>query len=184
MLIVGKETDFMRKRIFLFIILILALIFASCSNNSSQGPKENLASDTSIENSADNSTGEVLEEENDVEEETDGPSVSVSLGETGENLSLPNRYPKDVIPLLDDANIINVNDNDDAKALGIIFKTDKSFEEAIEFYNETMKEGTITVQTEKDDSYFIMGAKGDLGVIITISKYEGDKISILINITF
>lgn len=173
----------MRKRIFLFIILILALIFASCSNNSSQGPKENLASDTSIENSADNSTGEVLEE-NDVEEETDGPSVSVSLGETGENLSLPNRYPKDVIPLLDDANIINVNDNDDAKALGIIFKTDKSFEEAIEFYNETMKEGTITVQTEKDDSYFIMGAKGDLGVIITISKYEGDKISILINITF
>jgi hypothetical protein len=84
-------------------------------------------------------------------------------------LSLPDGYPKDVIPLLDDANIVNVNDARDtaSKAIGIGYTTKKGLEDAVEFYEDVMKDGTIDMKNKADDNFIILGSKGDY--VVTIS---------------
>lgn len=111
-----------------------------------------------------------------------GTDINVSLGQNGENMPLPESFPKDVLPLTEDANIINVNDNGEGNSIGIIFKTDMSFEESITYYQNIMKDGTMMMENKKADSYIFMGSKDKYGISISISKYDGDKVSILLDV--
>ncbi|HYE83175.1 MAG TPA: hypothetical protein VEG39_13550 [Clostridia bacterium] len=77
-----------------------------------------------------------------------------------------------------------MNDNKDAKAVGIIFKTGKNFDEAVAYCQDIMKSGTVTAEDKKDVSYLLMGSKDKYGILITVSKYNGENISILLNVSF
>lgn len=95
-------------------------------------------------------------------------------GKTG--MDLPEDFPKDIIPVLDDARIDHIIRNDVNKAININYNTDKSKEEAIEFYKEVMKDGKSTQEMDSDDSYIIFGVKGNYAVSITILAPQGDTI--------
>ncbi len=171
----------MKRIILLSILIFMTVFFISCSNSTTQNNNENETLQTKTAKvDGDKSAQDVIDEV----KQNSGMGINVSLGETGENLSLPESFPNDVFPLLDDASIVNVNDNKEAKAIGIVFETDKSYEEAVAFYQDIMKSGTITVEDKKDDTYILMGTKDKYGIMITISKYNGDDISVLINVSF
>jgi hypothetical protein len=170
----------MRKIMFLSLLVLMTAALISCSSGAKQVPAENAASQPAAAEAAE-STPEVdtIEEL----EHASGMEINVSMGEMGENMSLPESFPKDVLPLPEDANIVNVNDNADTKSVSIIFKTGKNFDEALAYCQDIMKDGTITVEDKKDDSYILMGSKDKYSIMITVSKYNGENISILFNVT-
>lgn len=55
-----------------------------------------------------------------------GNKVNYGTAKPGKNLSLPDEFPADILPLMDDARIDLINTNDANKAIGITFQTDKS----------------------------------------------------------
>ncbi len=170
----------MKRIMFLSIFVLIAVVLIGCSNSQKQVSTENETSQPPAAEVVESAPGEAAI--NEVEQNS-GADINVSMGETGENMSLPESFPDDVFPLPDDANIINVNENADANATSIIFKTGKNFEEAIAFCQDIMKGGTIAVEDKKDVSYFLMGDKGKYNIIITVNKYNGENISILMNVT-
>lgn len=170
----------MKKLVYLYILLLTVMILVSCSKGANQVSEEE-GSSQQTESEAFANVNENIEKEKI--EEDDEAGINISIGETGENLSLPDNFPKDVFPLPEDANIINVNTSSDNKGIGVIFKTGKSFDEAVAYCRDIMKDGTILTEDKKDDSYFLRGNKDIYSIVITISKSNGEEISILFNVT-
>ena len=169
----------MRRIMLLSILVLMAVVLISCSSGAKQVPGEKEPSQPAAVETAESTPAAVTLD--DVVKDT-GAEIDLSLGQIGENMSLPESFPKDVFPLPEDASVVNVNDND-TKGIGIIFKTGKNFDEALAYCQDIMKDGTITVENKKEDSYFLMGSKEKYGVMITVSKYNGENISILFNVT-
>lgn len=168
----------------ILIILLMGVMFAGCSSESKDSNQGNdMESNENSQNTGTNSNDSSAEIPSEVKEaeEKSGTETNVSMGQVGNNLSLPDGYPKDIIPLLDDANIVNVNDARDtiSKAIGIGYMTNKSFEDAIVFYQEVMKDGTIDMENKTDDSFVILGSKGDYVVTIGGSLTNGTVTIIL-----
>lgn len=155
----------MKKSLALFILIVFAAALIGCSGGGGQDVAEDVA----------------LQAQESLEE-AENTGIEVSLGETGENLSLPDDYPDEVFPLPEDANIVNVNADGASNAMGIIFTTGMTFDEAAEYCKDILKDGNITVEDKRDDSFILMGDKDQYGIMITISKYDGEKISILFNV--
>lgn len=165
----------MKRIMLLSIWVFMTVVLVSCSNSAGRAVNENTAPQSTADKAADSAISETGQ--------NSGVDINVSLGETGENMSLPESFPDEVLPLPDDANIINVNDNKDTKAISITFKTGKNFEEAIAFYQDIMKNGTIHMEDKKDESYLLMGSKDKYNIVITVSKYNGENISVLLNVS-
>lgn len=180
----------MRKIIILSMLVLMAIVLISCSGGDKQvsredGPSQPAATEATENTATENTDADESAEEDATEEieEDSGTEINVSLGVTGQNMSLPDSFPKEVFPLPEDANIINVNENADNKNIGIIFTTGKNFDEAVAYCQDIMKDGTITVEDKKDDSYILMGSKDKYSIMISVSKYNGENISILFNVT-
>lgn len=58
------------------------------------------------------------------------------LGEFGTNLSIPDSFPTDDIPVLPDANIINAYEDDDKSNARITYGTGKPYDEVVKFYED------------------------------------------------
>lgn len=109
--------------------------------------------------------------------------INYGTAKPGQNLSLPDEFPVDVLPLLDDARINFVNTNDANQAIGITFLTDKSFDEAVEFYQKVMQDGKVTMESKQDNSYILIGSKGSYAVSISITYQTGEKVFVLLDVT-
>jgi len=169
----------MRKIVFLSILALIALVSISCSGGAKQVPAEAGSSQRAAVEAEDTAEEDAYEET----EESTGVEIKIDIGKTGENMSLPESFPEELFPLPEDANIVNVNENPDNKSTGIILKTGKNFDEALAYCQDIMKGGTITLEDKKDDSYILMGSKDKYSIMITVSKYNGENISILFNVT-
>lgn len=143
-----------RKSIILMVLLIISIAITGCGGND----KNTVKTDGST------ATKDTAMQEKE----------SLENGKTG--MDLPEDFPKDIIPVLDDARIDHIIRNDVNKAININYNTDKSKEEAIEFYKEVMKDGKSTQEMDSDDSYIIFGIKGNYTVSITILAPQGDTI--------
>ena len=98
-------------------------------------------------------------------------------------MSLPDEFPVDILPLMDDARIDFINTNDANQAIGITYQTDKSFDEVIAFYQEVMQDGKVSMQSSQDDSYIIIGSKGSYAVTISITNQNGKQVFVLLDVT-
>lgn len=58
------------------------------------------------------------------------------MGQMGTNLPIPDSFPADDIPVLSDANIINVYENNNKKNVRITYGADKEYDEVLEFYEQ------------------------------------------------
>lgn len=174
------------KRILIIVVIILASFFvlSGCANKDIQGNEGNNLpkSDTNNENNKEDTSDEDSETSIGELSEKSGMEVNVSLGKTGTSMSLPDSFPEDVFPLLDDANIVNVNENKDNKAIGIIFETDKSYEDTVDFYKEVVEEAKKDFEDENDTGYAAWGSKGDYSFTISINKPTHSKVGVLIDV--
>lgn len=119
-------------------------------------------------------------------EKTDGnaPAYETTLKETkksdndnsknGGNMEIPKEYPKDSVPLLDDAKISHVIKNDTNKGINITYSTGKSLEDAVKFYKEVMKEGKNTQEFQSEGSHILTGTIGNYSVAITIMVVQSE----------
>ncbi len=113
----------------------------------------------------------------------DGKKINYGTAQPGKNLSLPDEFPVDILPLMDDARIDFINTNDANQAIGITYQTDKSFDEVIAFYQEVMQDGKVSMQSSQDDSYIIIGSKGSYAVTISITNQNGKQVFVLLDVT-
>ncbi len=109
--------------------------------------------------------------------------INYGTAKPGQNLSLPDEFPADVLPLMDDACINFINTNDSNQAIGITFSTDKSFDEAVAFYQEVMQDGRISMESKHDNGYVLVGGKGSYAVSISITSQPGEKVFVLLDVT-
>lgn len=152
-----------------FIMMVSA--FAGCGNKEKDNSKNEQGSNNPVESSVNDAS------------KNSGSDIKVNMGTSGTNMSLPDGFPKDVVPLLDDANVINVIDNKESKTMGITYTTDKSFEDAAAFYQNVIKDAEDRSETKSDNGYMIYGKKNNIDITAVISKYEGDKISVFLNVS-
>jgi hypothetical protein len=148
---------------------MMTSILVGCGNK--EGSKNEDASSNSVQSSS-----------NDAEKNSGG-DIKVNMGNSGVNLSLPDGFPKDVVPLLGDANVINVIDNKESKAMGITYTTDKSFEDAVAFYQEVIKDGVERSESASENGYLMFANKAGIDISVVISKYEGEKVSVFLNVS-
>ena len=162
----------------ILIILFTSFMVAGCGPGSKA---ENVSNQNTGTDSSDSST-EISSGIKEIEEKS-GTEINVSIGQMGNSMSLPEGYPKDVIPLLDDANIVNVNDAGDtvSKAIGIGYITKKSLEDAIMFYQDVMKDGAIDMENKADDNFMIFGSKDDY-VVTIVGALTNDTVTIMLDV--
>lgn len=78
------------------------------------------------------------------------------MGEGGQNLALPEGFAVGDFPLMDDANIFNVFQNEDNKTVRIMYGTKKAYDDVIAFYQpvfDKIKGSAIPI----DDGVMYMG---------------------------
>ncbi|NLX64855.1 MAG: hypothetical protein GX022_08815 [Clostridiaceae bacterium] len=92
-------------------------------------------------------------------------------GQTGTNLEIPDSFPTDDVPVIPDAKIFNFYENGRKTNVAIMFGTDKSFDEVLEFYQENFI-SKLEKEPEKKESE---------GTIMFICEMEGYRnVSIVI----
>jgi hypothetical protein len=122
------------------------------------------------------------DEKDDNTKESGG--IKIDLGKSGTNLKLPKNFPEDVVPLIKDANIVNVIDNKEAMAMGVTFTAGKDFEYAVDFYKDVLKVGEDYSEIESDTGTILYGFIEGYGVTVTIVEYDGKKVSIMLNVAY
>jgi hypothetical protein len=158
----GKEMR--RSLTLLVVVLMMSVLVVGCGGNNSAGTEPGQATGGSVELG-------------------DGKKINYGTAEQGKSLDLPENYPIDVLPLIDDSVISFVNTNDSTQGIGILLLTDRSFEDAIAFYQGVMEQGKITMETQQDDMYLIIGNKDSYSITISITHPEGEKVNVLLDIT-
>lgn len=165
----------MKKIALITCLVLLIAAFTACGSNSGDSASvDRTSSSVAAQSSIDKSGAE--------EDKASDTSPKATLGKMGNNLKLPDKFPKDIIPPLDDANIVDIIDNKDAKALSITFTTGKKLQEVYDFYNNIMKGFTGYRENKMNNGYILDGDKNKYHVSATIVTFNGDNVSIMINI--
>jgi hypothetical protein len=111
------------------------------TNNPQKYQKEYLQAEEKIEELIEkNESKDDPPDEEDEEEKGDSEGLAGIMGTIGSNLALPESFPSDEFPLLPDANIINVYESEDKKNIRVMFGTNESQEDILEFYKESIIE--------------------------------------------
>jgi len=99
------------------------------------------------------------------------PALKLNIGDVGNNLPLPDNYPKEILPLAGDANIINVVQYTQRNGLGIIYISDDDLDSLLELNESALSDAKDLKVLETDDGYLLMASLE--GVYYTIMIGEG-----------
>lgn len=153
-----------RLVVFLLVAFTMSIVFTGCGGGDEKNNDNNLGQ-----------SGKVKLE--------DGKEINYGTAKQGKSLELPADYPVDVLPLLDDAVISFVNTNDSTKGIGVYYDTDKSFDEAVAFYEEVMASGEINIRNSTPEGLMLIGTKDTYSITINIYQQPGAKLGVLLDIT-
>ncbi len=84
--------------------------------------------------------------------------------------TLPASYPKEVLPLAADAEIIDVRENPASKGLEVIYVSDNDIDTLCDFYEGALKDAKDLSTTETQDGYMITAKMNGVGYTIMLSK--------------
>lgn len=133
----------MRKILIWTFMLIMMLLFVGCGDKSPSIGKEN---------------GKVA-------------NTGTSLGTTKAiELILPDSYPKDVLPLAADAEIIDVRENPASNGLEVIYVSDNDVDTLHDFHERALKDAQNLRTYEIADGYRISATMDGVGYEIWFSK--------------
>jgi hypothetical protein len=124
------------------------------------------------------------------ESEKVNSASKLNMGDIGSDLPLPDNYPKEILPLSEDANIINVRQYPQNNGLGIIYVSGDDLNSLLELNKSALSAAKDLVVMETDDGYMLMASLEDVNYTIVIGEglfdhlpeYKG-KQSVMIEIT-
>ncbi|HBV97113.1 MAG: hypothetical protein JL50_21405 [Peptococcaceae bacterium BICA1-7] len=123
--------------------------------------------------------GTVKVDNNKVEVTTnDGGKSQISVNEPG-GISLPEDYPKEIVPIIADGKIVLASKNEDPDkriSYWVTVNSPKDPKEVYGFYQEALKDATETQKTEVNNDYFISGIKGDRSFTVSVSSEENEGV--------
>jgi hypothetical protein len=68
--------------------------------------------------------------------------------------------------------------------MGVTYMTGKKMEDAVKFYRNALKDGEDYSETEVNDGMMIYAMKEGYGITAVIVEYDGDKVSIMLNVGY
>lgn len=144
----------MRKILIWALMLVFMLPLVGCVAKSPVTDKE--SSESAKEASGNNGTA------------TDIGSSSDTA--KGDELILPDSYPKEVLPLAADAEILDVRENLASKGLEIVYVSDNDIDTLCDFYEGALKDALDLSTQETSDGYMISAKMDGVGYTIMLSK--------------
>jgi len=172
--------DMVKKVICILIpCLIIALILGGCGG----GKKESAAEDFNKE---------LKETEKEIEKNISdeiGSDVDIDfdmgdIGQIGMNLPLPDSFPKHVVPLVDDANVVNVNEYEENFVVSILYMTKMRYDEVIKFYEEVFKDIEGIYKMQFDGGISIELGKDDYGITIQAYEVDDNNSNVMIDVNY
>lgn len=162
----------MKKILSLFIVSVLILTLAGC------GTKEPAANEEKVETTSETNQRQTTDD-------PQKPNETASGSKT-----LPSSYPKEVLPLAADAEILDVRENPANNGLEVSYVSDNNIGTLCDFYEGALKDAKDFNTDETPDGYWITAKMDGIGYTIMLSKdamksnpqYAG-KISVYIVLT-
>lgn len=161
----------MRKKLAILLVLVMAFsLLAGC------GGGKTVSTDD----------GKVTYEEGKATfEDKDGSKAEVNVAdEEGEGVALPEGYPEDLLPIVEDSKIQMGNKMEENGKVSymISYTCSKSAKDVWEFYKDAMKDATDLSTTQVNNIYTANGNKGDQQLTVWISQEEKEtSVSLGIN---
>ena len=143
----------MKKILSLILMSVLILALAGCG---AKGPAADEANGgtTSVEPKQSQTTGDPQK-----------PNKTVSGSKT-----LPASYPKEILPLAADAEILDVRENPASKGLEVMYVSDNDIDTLCDFYEGALKDAKDLSTTETQDGYTITAKIDGVGYNIMFFK--------------
>lgn len=115
----------------------------------------------------------------------DGSTTNIATNESGK-LSLPQGYPEDILPVIDNAKITASQNStkDSKKSFLVSLEVNKSSEDVIKYYQDKTNDITDKNETNAGNQYILTGKKGEYTVTIYISPANNDaaKTNVILSI--
>jgi hypothetical protein len=96
--------------------------------------------------------------EEQVSDQSEPAAEQTDTGDTGRGADLPDEFPKDMVPVPDDADVITTStlDNGDGVAYTLIYNTSKNVDEIADYYSDALKsKWNEVMKTSSDGSVFL-----------------------------
>ena len=144
----------MRKIMTWTIMISLVLLFAGCQEQSSAPEKKGTMT-------TEQTTGH----------KGDASEINTSSGATKEDeLVLPVSYPKEILPLAVDAEILDVRENVQNKGIEVSYVSDNDIKTLRDFYEGALKDAKDLNTIETSGNYMISANIDGVGYTVMISK--------------
>ncbi len=144
----------MKKLSSLILMSVLILALAGCGG---KGPAVNEASGGSASEAPKQS-------------ETTGDLKTPQIVTPSDSKTLPASYPKEVLPLAADAEILDVRENPANKGLEVAYVSDNNIDTLCDFYEGALKDAIDLSTTETSGGYMISAKMDGVGYTIMLSK--------------
>ncbi|HHX37508.1 MAG TPA: hypothetical protein GX717_05965 [Clostridiaceae bacterium] len=101
----------------------------------------------------------------------DSASSALKAVETASDIkTLPDSYPKDVLPLAADAEIIDVRENPASKGLEVMYVSDNDIDTLCDFYVGALKDAKDLSTDETPDGYWITAKMDGIDYTVMLDK--------------
>lgn len=147
----------MRKIFAWSLMLVLILFFAGCGKKSPTLGKTS----SEIVGGASNNKGAAAD---------NSPSPDTEKGGKGNELILPESYPKEILPLAADAKIIDIRQNPANKGLEVYYVSDNNVDTLCDYYEGALKGAENLSTVKMSDGYMITAKMDDVNYTVIISK--------------
>lgn len=167
----------MRRLACLAVLAVGLLVFAGCGKGVSVDTGDGNANvkDNKVEVKTDD--GSLKVESNKIEVKTEDGKSQLSIGGEG-GVSLPDGYPKDIVPIMDGSKITLASRNEDQQkkvSYWLTMSNEKDPEDVYQYYQGALTDLQEINKMESPGYYCITGAKGDSSIMVTVTEESSDK---------
>lgn len=142
----------MKKTLSLILLSVLILALAACGA-AEPAPEE-----------ANGEAAPAISEQSQTNDDSQSPQTS------SDSTTLPANYPKDVLPLAVDAEIIDVRENPASKGLEVMYVSDNDVGTLCDFYEGALKDAPDLNTLETANGYMISANMDGVGYNIMLSE--------------
>lgn len=142
----------MKKILSLMLMSVLILVFAGCGTKGPVADKAKVG----------------ITSEPKQSQTTDGPQKPNKTASGSK--TLPASYPKEILPLAVDAEIIDVRENPASKGLEVMYVSDNDIDMLCDFYEGALKGAKDLNTDETPDGYWITAKMGGVDYTIMLDK--------------
>jgi hypothetical protein len=114
----------------------------------------------------------------------DGTTTKISSNDKG-TVSLPDGYPKDILPVIDGAKIITAakQDSDGKSSYTVMCDVNKKIEDIAKYYQGKLGDLTDKTETSGTEAYMLIGKKGGYEIAVYTTKDSEDKVILSLNLS-